>query len=134
MAEGVNSMQETFKKVGEHDEIIHKGILPRVVALENEHLVFKQELTALKADIVGMQKGQKELEVTVMKDGKETRELLKPFADHVLKQVEFGAQTEREIKIKKLDAKDKAAVAFYGALGTGGLGTIIVGIIALFNR
>ena len=43
------------------------------------------------------------MEVTVMKDGKETRELLKSFTDHALKQMEYDAQTEREIAIKKLD-------------------------------
>ena len=129
----VTSMQDTFKKVGEHDEIIHRGILPRVEALEKEHLVFKQEMSDLKSDILGMQKGQKELEVTVMKDGKETRDLLKPFADHVLRQVEFEAQTEKEIVIKKMDTKEKVTIAFYGALGTGGIATIIVAIIALLQ-
>lgn len=133
MTAGVGSMQDAFEKVGEHHELIHRDIIPRVEVLEKEHSVFKQEMTALKSEIIGMQKGQKELEVTVMKDGKETRELLKPFADHVLSQAQYGAQTEREIAIKKLDTKDKIAVALYGAVGSGGLVTIVAGIIALFK-
>ena len=133
MPEGVTSMQETFKKVGEHDELIHRDIIPRVEVLEKENSIFKQEMTALKAEVIGMQKGQKELEVTVMKDGKETRELLKPFADHVLSQAQYGAQTEREIAIKKLDNKDKAMVALYGAIGSGGLVTVVAAILAIFK-
>lgn len=126
-------MQEAFKKVGEHDVVIHQDILPRLEILEKEHLVFKQEVTSLKTDMANVQKGQKDLEVTVMKDGKETRDLLKPFADHALKQMEFDAQTKKEIAIKKLDNKDKATVALYGAIGSGGIVTIIAGIVALFK-
>lgn len=129
----VTSMQEAFKKVGEHDVVIHQDILPRLEILEKEHLVFKQEVTSLKTDMANVQKGQKDLEVTVMKDGKETRDLLKPFADHALKQMEFDAQTKKEIAIKKLDNKDKATVALYGAIGSGGIVTIIAGIVALFK-
>lgn len=137
MREGDNSMYKTIEEhkdqLQQHDKVIQQDILPRLEILEKEHLVFKQEMTSIKSDMIGVQKGQKELEVTVMKDGKETRELLKPFANHVLKQVEYEAETKREIQIKKLDGKDKATVALYGALGTGGLVTIILGILALFK-
>lgn len=126
-------MQETFKKVGEHDVAINQNILPRIEVLEKEHLDFKQEMTSFKAEMTNLQKGQKDVEVTVMKDGKETRDLLKPFADHALKQMEFDAKAKQEIAIKRLDNKDKATVAFYGALGSGGLVTIIAGFIALFK-
>lgn len=130
LREGGNPMYKTLEEhkeqLQQHDEVIKQDILPRLEILEKEHLVFKKEM-------ISFQKGQKELEVTVMKDGKETRELLKPFADHVLKQVEYDAETEREIQIKKLDGKDKATVALYGAIGSGGVATIILGILALFK-
>lgn len=135
--EGSASM---FKIVEDHDieirkqgKTINEGILPRLEVLEKEHLEFKQEMTSFKSDLIGVQKGQKELELTVMKDGKETRDLLKPFADHVLRQVEFEAQTEKEVVIKKLDRKEKAVMAFWGAVGTGGLATIVAAIIALLQ-
>lgn len=135
--EGGNSMYKTLEEhkeqLQQHGEVIHQDILPRLEILEKEHLVFKQEMTSIKTDLIGVQKGQKDLEVTVMKDGKETRELLKPFADHVLKQVEYEAETEREIQIKKLDLKGKVTVALYGAVGSGGIVTIILGILAVFK-
>ncbi|WP_342575522.1 hypothetical protein MHH37_06700 [Solibacillus sp. FSL K6-1781] len=129
----VTSMQEAFKKVGEHDVAINQNILPRIEVLEKEHLDFKQEMTSFKAEMTNLQKGQKDVEVTVMKDGKETRDLLKPFAEHALKQMEFDAKAKQEIAIKKLDNKDKATVALYGALGSGGLVTVIAGFLALFK-
>ncbi|AMW99196.1 hypothetical protein [Rummeliibacillus stabekisii] len=127
------TLEEHEVQLQQHGEVIHQDILPRLEILEKEHLVFKQEMTSIKSDLMGVQKGQKDLEVTVMKDGKETRELLKPFADHVLKQVEYEAETEREIQIKKLDLKGKVTVAIYGAIGSGGIATIILGILALFK-
>ncbi len=137
MPGGGNSMYKTLEEhkeqLQQHGEVIHQDILPRLEILEKEHLVFKQEMTSIKTDLIGVQKGQKDLEVTVMKDGKETRELLKPFADHVLKQVEYEAETDREIQIKKLDLKGKVTVALYGAIGSGGIVTIILGILAVFK-
>ncbi|AMW98462.1 hypothetical protein [Rummeliibacillus stabekisii] len=127
------TLEEHDEQLQQHGKVIHQDILPRLEILEKEHLVFKQEMTSIKSDLIGVQKGQKDLEVTVMKDGKETRDLLKPFADHVLKQVEYEAETEREIQIKKLDLKGKVTVAFYGAIGSGGIATIILGILALFK-
>ncbi|WP_409295193.1 hypothetical protein V1498_18190 [Peribacillus sp. SCS-26] len=50
----------------------------------------KQEISSLQKELMGVQKGQKELELTVMKDRKETTEQLRPFVDHVLRQVERG--------------------------------------------
>ncbi|WP_150284371.1 hypothetical protein [Rummeliibacillus sp. TYF-LIM-RU47] len=127
------TLEEHKEQLQQHGEVIHQDILPRLEILEKEHLVFKQEMTSIKTDLIGVQKGQKDLEVTVMKDGKETRELLKPFADHVLKQVEYEAETDREIQIKKLDLKGKVTVALYGAIGSGGIVTIILGILAVFK-
>lgn len=129
----IKMMEEQGKTLEKHDNAINVEILPRLEILEKEHQVFKQEMTSLKSDLINVQKGQKELEVTVMKDGKETRDLLKPFADHVLRQVEFEAQTEKEVVIKKLDRKEKAVMAFWGAVGTGGLATIVAAIIALLQ-
>lgn len=108
------------------DQAVNNEIFPRLESLEREQLQFKQEM-------LNVQKGQKELEVTVLKDGNATRDLLKPFADHVLKQAELDAQSEKEIAIKKLDNRAKATVAMYGAIGSGGLITIVSAIVALFK-
>lgn len=114
-----------FKIVEEQGKTISENILPRLEILEKEHMAFKQEVTSLKADITKVQSGQKDLELTVMKDGKETRDLLKPFADHVLMQAQFEAQTEKDIAIKRMDTREKIFLAIFG---TGGLAGIIAAI------
>ncbi|MFF2460144.1 hypothetical protein [Peribacillus simplex] len=118
------------KKVQEHDQTINENILPRLEGLELEQATFKREISSLKTDLMGVQKGQKELEVTVMKDGKETRDLLKPFADHVLKQAEFEYQTEKDIAIKKMDTREKI---FFSIFGTGGAAGIIAAIVTFIK-
>ncbi|MFF2857739.1 hypothetical protein [Peribacillus sp. NPDC058002] len=118
------------KKVQEHDQTINENILPRLEGLELEQATFKREISSLKTDLMGVQKGQKELEVTVMKDGKETRDLLKPFADHVLKQAEFEYQTEKDIAIKKMDTREKV---FFSIFGTGGAAGIIAAIVTFIK-
>ncbi|MDN4495600.1 hypothetical protein [Ureibacillus aquaedulcis] len=67
---------------------------------------------------------------TVMKDGKETRDLLKFFADHVLRQVEFGAQSQKDIvAIKRMDTREKILTALF----VGGIAGIITALVAFFN-
>lgn len=126
ITEGGNSM---YKTVEAHEKAIHDNILPRLEGLEKEHMLFKQEMTSFKTELMSVQKGQKDLELTVMKDGKETRDLLKPFADHVLRQVEFGAQSEKDIAIKKMDTREKILTALFG----GGIAGIITAVVAFFN-
>lgn len=129
----IKMLDEQGEKLEQHgnsinklDQAVNNEIFPRLESLEREQLQFKQEM-------LNVQKGQKELEVTVLKDGNATRDLLKPFADHVLKQAELDAQSEKEIAIKKLDNRAKATVALYGAIGSGGLITIVSAVVALFK-
>ena len=126
------------KKISEHDEVINNNILPRLKIVEEMQVNFGGEVAALKTDLAKVQtgqanleKGQKDLELTVMKDGKETRDLLKPFADHVLNQAEFDARTKKEVAIKKMDTREKV---FLSIFGTGGVAGIIAGVVALMNN
>ena len=126
------------KKISEHDEVINNNILPRLKIVEEMQVNFGGEVAALKTDLAKVQtgqanleKGQKDLELTVMKDGKETRDLLKPFADHVLNQAEFDARTKKEVAIKKMDTREKV---FLSIFGTGGVAGIIAGVVALLNN
>ncbi|WP_273128107.1 hypothetical protein [Bacillus weihaiensis] len=124
------------KKITEHDEkfkVVDEELekhREQILQLQHAQEKFQSEVTDLKKDLVGVQKGQAQLELTVMKDGKETRDLLRPFADHVLKQAEFEAQTEKDIKIKKMDTREKILTGIFGA---GGLAGIVAAIITLFN-
>lgn len=113
-----------------HEKEIHDNILPRLEAVEKAQAEFQKEVANIKTDLMGVQKGQKELELTVMKDGKETRELLKPFADHVLRQVEFDAQSEKDLEMKKMDTREKILTGIFGA---GGLAGIIAAVITLIQ-
>lgn len=113
-----------------HEKEIQENILPRLEAVEQAQAAFQKEVANIKTDLMGVQKGQAQLELTVMKDGRETRELLKPFADHVLKQVEFEAQSEKDLKMKKMDTREKILTGIFGA---GGLAGIVAAIVTLIQ-
>ena len=111
---------ELEKKVSEHDETINQNILPRIEKLEIE---FHEKVTALTNDVVRVQtgqaelvKGQKELELTVVKDGqanrdviKETKDIANKLLDHVLRVDEKEKDIESEIVRKKAEAKELRA-------------------------
>lgn len=127
--EGGNSM---FQIVEGHDKTINENILPRLEGLEKEHLVFKQEMTALKSDIVGMQKGQKELEVTVMKDGQQTRDLLGKFVDHYFGTDDKKLMMNEKVTMKRLSRSEKIILGFFAILG--GSGGVIAGLITIMDK
>lgn len=127
----IKIIEEQGKTLEDHGNAINVEILPRLELVEKEQLAFKQEMTSLKSDLLSVQKGQTELELTVMKDGNQTRDLLKPFADHVLKQAEFEAQSEKDIAIKRMDTREKI---FLGIFGTGGLAGIMAAIFTFFDK
>lgn len=124
-----------------HEEIIHKNILPRLDVLEEAQNAFRQEVTMLKADLVGVQRGQAQLEVTVMKDGKQTRELLKQFVDHYFKQDDEEVQAEKDkiqaekdIKIKKMEAREKIYAGVFGVGGLAGIITAVGAVVSIFFK
>lgn len=101
-----------------HEEIIHKNILPRLDVVEKAQAAFQQEVATIKSDLMGVQRGQAQLEVTVMKDGKETRDMLKQFVTHVLTQDQKETDAEIENRKTKWEIVGKVAVAL---VGSGGL-------------
>ncbi|OKL36984.1 hypothetical protein [Domibacillus mangrovi] len=112
----------------EHEQLIKEDILPRLKRVEDAQIDFTKQVESIKAS-------QTSLELTVMKDGKETRELLKPFADHYLNQVTAETESKKDIKLKQLDTREKIIVGVAsGVLGTGGLAGIITAIVMLINR
>ena len=147
---------ELEKKVSEHDDAINQNILPRIEKLETE---FHEKVTALTNDVVRVQtgqaelvKGQKELELTVVKEGqanrdviKETKDVANKLLDHVLRVDEKEKDTESEIVRKKAEAEELraserlksdseirkarwelAGKILTGVLGAGGVITLIV--------
>lgn len=106
-----------------HEEIIHGNILPRLDVLEEAQNAFRQEVTLLKSDLMGVQRGQAQLEVTVMKDGKETRSMLKQFVNHVLEQDTMETQAEIDRSKHMWEILGKIAVTLFGG---GGIVYLIV--------
>lgn len=129
----IQMLEEQGKTLETHEKTINAEILHRLEILEKEHQEFKMEVKSLKTDMLNVQKGQTELELMVMKDGNQTRDLLKPFAEHVLKQVEFEAQSEKDIAIKKMDTREKILIGFFGAGGIAIISAVISGIVAMLN-
>ena len=125
------------KKVFEHDEVIRGNILPRLDKVESVQAQFQQEVAAIKNDLmnvqngqVSLEKGQKELELTMIKEGQLNREIMNENKDlsskllnHVLGKDKRESQAEIDSKKQKWELIGKISVAL---LGTGGLITIIV--------
>ncbi|WP_141719897.1 hypothetical protein [Domibacillus iocasae] len=111
----------------EHEQLIKEDILPRLKKVEDAQMEFTKQVESIKSS-------QTSLELTVMKDGKETRELLRPFADHYLNKVTAEGQAAKDIKLKRLDTREKVVIAIVSTIfGTGGLTGIIVGVMAFMN-
>lgn len=131
MPEGVTSMQDTFKKVGEHDEIIHQGILPQLKEIKQEQNEMKQQQEMLAKEITKMALSQNSLELTVMKDGQQTRELLGRFVDHYFGTDDKKLITKEKVTLKRLSTREKIALGFFAVLG--GSGGIFAGVVAIIQ-
>lgn len=114
---------ELEKKVSQHDEAINQDILPRLEKLEKVTTEFQEKVGALTNDVVRVQtgqaelvKGQKDLELTMVKEGqanrdviKETKDVANKLLDHVLRVDEKEKDTEAEIFRKKAEAEELRA-------------------------
>ena len=150
---------ELEKKVSQHDEAINQDILPRLEKLEKVTTEFQEKVSGLTNDVVRVQtgqaelvKGQKDLELTMVKEGqanreviKETKDVANKLLDHVLRVDEKEKDTEAEIVRKKAEAEEiraneqlksdseirkarweMAGKILTGVLGAGGIITLIV--------
>ncbi|WP_423408011.1 hypothetical protein AABM38_20415 [Heyndrickxia sp. MSNUG] len=95
-----------------HEVIINENILPRLKAVEDVTVAVQQEMANLKNDLLGVQKGQKELEVTLLKEGQlnrqimtENKELTNKLLTHVLAKDE--KETQAEIDERKAENQSK---------------------------
>jgi len=124
MSKGVGAMQETYEKVIEHDGIIHGDILPRLKEVEKIQEDVMKEIATMRAS-------QTSLELTVMKDGQQTRDLLGRFVDHY-----FGTDDKRlvmneKFTLKRLSRTEKVILGFFAILG--GSGGVLAGIVAIIQ-
>lgn len=124
MAEGVGSMRETFEKVEEHEKLIHQDILPRLKEVEKIQEKFTKEVTAMRAS-------QTSLELTVMKDGQQTRDLLGRFVDHYFGTDDKKLVMREKFALKRLSTTEKLVLGFFAVLG--GSGGVIAGVLTIIQ-
>lgn len=117
-------MQETFETVIKHEELFHEEVLPRLKKLEEVQEEFRVEISKITAS-------QTSLELTVMKDGQQTRDLLGRFVDHYFGTDDKKLQTKEKVTLKQLSLRAKIMLAFIGVLG--GSGGILAGVAALIE-
>lgn len=116
------------KMVINHEELIKGDILPRLEIVEKAQADFTQQVETIKAS-------QTSLELTVMKDGQQTRDLLTRFVDHFFKTDEQMIKTKEKVTLRKLGTKEKVLLALIGALvGSGGVLMSIAAILQIFFR
>lgn len=128
----IQMLEDQGKTLENHGEAIDKldyavnvDIFPRLESLEREQLQFKQEM-------LNVQKGQKELELTVMKDGQQTRELLGKFVDHYFGTDDKKLMIKEKVTMRRLSRSEKIILGFFAILG--GSGGVIAGLITLFDK
>ncbi|WP_427138443.1 hypothetical protein [Psychrobacillus psychrodurans] len=124
MTRGVGSMQDTFEKVIKHDELFHEEVLPRLKKLEEVQEEFRVEIGKITAS-------QTSLELTVMKDGQQTRDLLGRFVDHYFGTDDKKLVLKEKVTLKQLSLRAKIALGFIGVLG--GSGGILAGVAAVIE-
>ncbi|MFZ0579229.1 MAG: hypothetical protein WAM41_17145 [Psychrobacillus psychrotolerans] len=124
MTTGVGSMQETFEKVGEHETLIHQDILPQLKEMRKEQDELAKEMGKIALS-------QSSLELTVMKDGQQTRELLGRFVDHYFGTDDKKLVMKEKVTLKQLSLRTKIILGLIAVLG--GSGGILAGVAAVIE-
>lgn len=115
--EDIEKLKEADKK---HEE--------RLEGIEKAQQDFKLQMESIKTS-------QKSLEVTVMKDGQQTRDLLTKFVDHYFSTDEIMFKSQEKVAMKRLSTKEKVILAVIGSLvGSGGILMSIAAILQIFFR
>lgn len=115
--------QEDINMLQRHEEIIHRDILPRLDRFEKAQLDFSNQVESIKSSQTG-------LELTVMKDGQETRNLLNKFVDHFIGVDKDKLAINERVTLKRFSSKEKITLAVIAAIaGSGGLIAAIVTLV-----
>ncbi|PIC65323.1 hypothetical protein CSV79_01490 [Sporosarcina sp. P13] len=121
-----------------HDELIHHDILPRLEKVEKAQMDFNTQVEAITNQVTEIKSSQTNLELTVMKDGQETRGILNKFVDHYFAADKQRLQTERDvihvderITLKRFSTREKIVLGIVGAFA--GSGGVLGGIAALMQ-
>ncbi|MGE6370658.1 hypothetical protein ACQKDB_16140 [Planococcus kocurii] len=124
-----------FKIVEKHDILISQEIMPRLEKVEAVNNKIEKEFSALRTELANVRNSQGSLELTVMKDGAQTRDiLLNRFVDHYLDSDGKQLVTKEKVELTKLGTKEKVWLAIIGMLTGGGLATIGTVVIQLIQK
>ena len=132
VTKGVGSMQETFEKVIKHDELFHDEVLPRLKKVEEVQEDFRLEMAEFRVEIGKITASQTSLELTVMKDGQQTRDLLGKFVDHYFSTDDKKLVTKEKVTMRRLSRTEKIILGFFAILG--GSGGVIAGVITVMEK
>lgn len=130
-----------YKKIEEHDALINRDILPRLEEVEaeqekaaNKAESMQNDIASIKTDVASIRNAQGSLELTVMKDGAQTRDiLLNRFVDHYLETDERQLVTHEKVTMHKLGTKEKVWLAVVAA-AAGSLTTVAPVVIHWINK
>lgn len=124
-----------------HDELIHHDILPRLEKVEKGLVDFSTQVETIANQVSEIKSSQTNLELTVMKDGQETRGILNKFVDHY-----FAADNQRmqaqsdvihrdeRITLKRFSTREKIVLGIVGAFaGSGGILAGVAGLMQLLK-
>ena len=135
------SMNEMFTMLGEHDDLIKKDIMPMITELKSSQAEntdeiqgIKSELQGIKAEVTAVRNAQSSLELTVMKDGQHTRDLLNQFVAHYFSADGKVFKSTEKVTIQKMTTKEKLWLGFFTVLTAGGMTALSSVAIAFLNR
>ena len=101
-----------------HDQLIHHDILPRLEKVEKAQMDFNNQVPEIKSS-------QTNLELTVMKDGQETRGILNKFVDHYFSSDNERLATQRDvihrderITLNRFSTREKIVQGIVGVLAS----------------
>ncbi|EGQ21299.1 hypothetical protein HMPREF9372_3336 [Sporosarcina newyorkensis 2681] len=133
--------EEELEMLNRHDELIHHDILPRLEKVEKAQLDFSTQVEAISSQVSEIKSSQTNLELTVMKDGQETRGLLTKFIDHsfAVDKAKLDAQRDvihrdERITLKRFSTREKIVLGIVGAFaGSGGILAGIAGLLQILK-
>lgn len=138
---GTKEASSMYKTVSEHDELINENILPRLDKVEKSQAAndseledVKAELQGIKSEVTAVRSAQSSLELTVLKDGAQTRDLLNRFVDHYFTSDGKAFVSRDAITKQKWGTKEKVWLGIIGVFSGGGLVTIGNVAIAWINN
>ncbi|MEK4024489.1 hypothetical protein [Sporosarcina sp. FSL W7-1283] len=124
-----------------HDELIHHNILPRLEEVEKSQLNVSAQVQEITSQVKEIKSSQTNLELTIMKDGQETRGIQSRFMEHYfevdmqkMKMKSDVIHKDERITLKRFSTREKIVLGIVGAFaGTGGILAGIAGLLQILK-